>query len=93
MDRHRAVAAVGRGDQAQLVRVARRRKRLLLVAGRDAAPLGQDPDLEEVHRLGRRRVELAVHDAGAGAHPLHVAGADHRAGAHASRVPSAPSST
>ena len=47
------------------------------------AALGQDPDLEEVHGLGLRGVELAVAHAGAGAHALDVARPDDRAGAHA----------
>src|SRR5215469_2638767 len=55
---------------------------LLLVSGWESLGLGLDPDLQEVHRMGAGRVELAVRDAGAGAHALHVAGADHRAVAH-----------
>jgi hypothetical protein len=47
-----------------------------------AAVLGQEPDLKEVDRALARCVVLAVGDAGAGGHPLHIAGADHRAGAH-----------
>lgn len=55
---------------------------LLLVARCKARALGEDPDLEEVHRFGLRRVELAVANAGARRHALHVAGSDHRAVAH-----------
>jgi hypothetical protein len=49
---------------------------LLLVLRRDAAHVRLDPDLQEVHGLGLRVIELAVLDAAAGAHALHVAGAD-----------------
>jgi hypothetical protein len=49
---------------------------LLLVAGLDAAVPRQDPDLQEMRGLVGRVVELAVQHAGAGAHALHVAGAD-----------------
>src|SRR5262249_26215418 len=49
-------------------------------------PLRQDPDLHEVDRVGRGRVVLAVQDAGAGGHALHLAGADDGAGAQAVAV-------
>ena len=44
--------------------------------------LGVNPDLQEMHWLALRGVELAVADAAAGAHALHVARADGRAVAH-----------
>src|SRR6185437_8154150 len=56
---------------------------LLLIARRQAGALGNEPDLEEMDRLGWRRVELAVDDAGAGAHALHLAGPYHGAVAEA----------
>ena len=83
MDGHRPVAPVGRRDQAQLALALGLGERLLLVARRAARVRGQDPDLEEVDELVGRGVELAVRDARAGGHPLHVARPDHRAGAHA----------
>ena len=83
VDRHRAVGAVGRGHEPQPPALVLVGERLLLVAGRDAARGRLDPDLQEVHGLGRRGVELAVAHAGAGTHALHVAGPDHRAGAEA----------
>jgi hypothetical protein len=50
------------------------------------AALGQvEPDLEQLQRVGRGRVQqrehLRVHDALAGRHPLHVAAAEARGGA------------
>ena len=87
MDRHRAVAAVGRGDQAQLAALVGVVEVLLLVARRDAALVRLDPDLQEVRRLVRRVVELAVLHAAAGAHALHVAGPDHAGRAAGAPVP------
>ena len=51
------------------------------VARLDARDVRLDPDLQEVRPLVRRRVELAVPDAAARAHALHVARRDDRAGA------------
>src|SRR5262245_34799058 len=51
MDAHRALARVVRGDEPQAPALFRRRELLLLVAGREVARLGEDPDLEEMHRL------------------------------------------
>jgi len=76
VDGHRAVRAVGRGHQPQPAALLPLRKALLLVAGLDAALLGQDPDLQEVGGPVLGMVELAVHDAPARAHALHVAGRD-----------------
>src|SRR5262249_14608271 len=58
----------------------------LLVARRQTSPFGDDPDLEEVHRITLRRVELAVEHPGSCGHPLHLARADHGAGPHAVSV-------
>src|SRR5208282_240342 len=54
-----------------------------IVARRNAGDIRFDPDLQQMHGLFTRRIEFAVHDAGAGAHALHIAGTDHRAVAHA----------
>jgi hypothetical protein len=54
----------------------------LLVARLDVQAIGNDPDLQQMHHLSRRRVELAVADAAAGAHHLHVARADDRTVTH-----------
>ena len=53
-------------------------RRALRVGRLRVEPVGLDPDLQEMHRLGRRRVVLAVLDAVAGAHPLQFAGAGSR---------------
>src|SRR3954464_769875 len=66
-----------------LTRCLFERERLLLIAGLQALPLRDDPDLKEMHRLGPRMVELAVCDARTGRHSLNVARADHRTGADA----------
>jgi hypothetical protein len=54
---------------------------LLLITRFSAADVRYDPDLQEVHRPGRRMIVFTVGHATAGAHQLHVAGADHRTGA------------
>jgi len=77
MDRHRAFGTVGRGHQRQLAALGVGVEVLLLVTRRDALAVGQDPDLQEMRRAVGSVVELAVAHAGAGAHALHVAGADH----------------
>ncbi len=79
MDQRRALGGIGRGDQTQTPAFVLGREVSLLVARLEPEPIRLDPDLEEVHGLGARRVELAVAHAAAGAHPLHVAGADGRA--------------
>jgi hypothetical protein len=68
---------LGRGDQRQPPALGRRRHVHLLVAGRQAEALGQQPDLQEVGGLGLRVVELAVADPRARGHALHVARDDH----------------
>src|SRR5262249_59929563 len=59
---------------------------LLVVARRQVPPLRHDPDLQEMHRLERGRIELAVLDARAGAHDLHFARPDDRPRAEAVAV-------
>ncbi|EFK96889.1 hypothetical protein LDC_1093, partial [sediment metagenome] len=76
MDRHRAVAAVAGRHQRQPAALGRGVEVLLLVAWRDASLRRLDPDLQEVRGAVGGMVELAVLHAGAGAHALHVAGAD-----------------
>src|SRR6185437_11058450 len=83
IERQRAVPTIRRGDEAQLALPLVAREGLLLIARRQAGALGNEPDLEEMDRLGWRRVELAVDDAGAGAHVLHLAGPYHGAVAEA----------
>src|SRR5690606_12347102 len=79
----RAVLAIGRHDETQAVEALARGEVLLLVARRRAGPRRQHPHLQEVRTLGLRAVELAVRDAGAGRHQLHLAGVQARAVAHA----------
>ena len=55
-----------RGDEAEAVVALIERELALVVAGGVAASVGEDPDLEQVDRLGGRGVVLAVDDAGAG---------------------------
>src|SRR5438105_331793 len=59
------------------------RKLPLLVAGLDAPLLGCEPYLQQVHWLAARSILLAVGDAGARAHALHLARPNHRTRAHA----------
>ena len=82
VDGHRTLRTVRRGHQAQRAALLRRGKGLLLVAGRDAGHVRLDPDLEEMGRVLRGMVELAVQHAIAGAHALHVAGRNGTAVAH-----------
>src|SRR5215469_473248 len=81
-DDERAVFSSMRCDEPQAAAFVRGTEMLLLVAGRQSFGFGLDPDLQEVHRLGLRGIELAVGDAGTGAHALDVATADYRAVAH-----------
>ena len=83
VDRERSVARVARRDQPQLAAPLVGGEGLLLVARREALALGLDPDLQEVHGLRAVGIELAVLDAGARRHALHVARADHGARAQA----------
>src|SRR5262249_11862552 len=43
--------------------------------------VGNNPDLQKVHRLGLRRVVLAVADSSSGTHPLNITYANYRASA------------
>ena len=63
-----------------------RDRQLLEVARREAAAVGEEPDLQQVNRLRLRRVELAVRDAGPRVHRLPLARVDHLAVAHAVAV-------
>jgi len=58
-------------------------KRDLLVRRLDILHRRFDPDLQEMHRLGLRRVELAVYDSGAGRHRLDRVRPDDMPLAHA----------
>jgi len=73
MDHERAIASVGRADRAQVPALFAVGKPLLLVARADRLAIGLDPDLQEMHRLALRVIELAVAHAGAGRHDLDLA--------------------
>src|SRR4030095_4408115 len=83
MDRDATRTSVPRSDEAQASTFLIRGESFLLVARRLAASGRLDPDLQEMHRRARLRVEFAVPYAGARAHALHVARPDDRAVAHA----------
>src|SRR2546423_775348 len=82
----RAVAPRARRYQSQTTARLFRRKLALLVARRHAFALRRYPDLQKVRRLVRRRVKLAVRDARARAHALHLAGSYDGRVAHAVAV-------
>src|SRR6266404_6215455 len=79
---YRAIAAVGRCEQAQPAALLRFREILLVIHGLQALILRKHPNLIEMYGLGFGRVELAMRHAGARAHVLDVARLDHRPVAH-----------
>lgn len=83
IDLERAVPAVMRDHADEFAGLKLLREGFLFVTGRQGFFLGQNPDLQEMDRLGFRVVELAVLDAGAGGHALDFAGFHDRAVAHA----------
>src|SRR5579885_1842292 len=83
MHREAAVASIPRRNQAEPAALVVVRKGSLLVSRLQPRTLRKQPDLKEVNRFRFRMIELAVPDASARAHALHVAPADHRAGAEA----------
>src|SRR5207244_4310972 len=58
-------------------------KILFFIARRELARVWQNPNLQQVHRLALRGIELAVRDTSARGHALHVAGSNYRTVAHA----------
>src|SRR5262245_56783687 len=82
MDRDGPVTAIRRCDKLQLAALRRLREVCLLIARRDSNEIWLDPDLEEVHERLVRRVVRAMEHASPGAHPLHIARPDDRAGSH-----------
>src|ERR1051325_3282593 len=83
MHRHGSVATILSRNQAQLPTSVILGKRLLLVTRLKVDRVRQDPDLQQVHALGIRRILLAVSHTSARTHPLHVAGTNDRTIAHA----------
>src|SRR5688572_27735297 len=82
VNQHGAVALVRRRDHPQASALLCQCEALLFVTRLDALHVRLNPDLQEVHQVRRRRIELAVTHAAAGAHALHVAGTDGRAVAY-----------
>src|SRR6266478_34110 len=83
VDSNGSLPPVTSGDEAEVAASCLGWEELLLVAGREPALVGQEPDLQEVYGRLARRVELAVRHAGAGAHPLYLARPDDGPIAHA----------
>src|SRR5689334_16428281 len=80
MDGDRSFTAIAGGDQAQPASFFLLRKTSFFIARLKPALLRQQPDLQEVHRLRGRRVELTVPDARARGDALHLARMEHRPG-------------
>src|ERR1041384_7840013 len=72
-----------RRDQPQLPAPFFFREGLLLITGRQAVRVRQDPDLKQVHTLFVGRVLFAVSHTRPGGHSLHVSGTNNRTVAHA----------
>ena len=78
------LAAIGRTEQMRLAKRFVQPGVILLLVARLDAGLGRlDPDLQQMHPSIGGGIELTVGDAGPGAHALNLAGANHRAIAHA----------
>ena len=74
MHADRTVTPVRGRDEPQLAVSLRLRKRLLFVPGLMALFIRHDPNLQEVHEFGFRRIELTVLHAGTSRHALNVSG-------------------
>src|ERR1700694_4847917 len=83
MDDDGAIAPVGGAHEAQLAALVDIGKSFLLVTRRDTFAVGYNPNLQEMHRLGLRVVELTVTDPETGRHDLPFPRSDHRSGADA----------
>src|ERR1700722_19727280 len=73
------VPRILRGYQAPPVLQFGRRESTLFVSWLKPAPLRQEPDLQEVHRLALGCVEFRMGHAGTCRHALQFTRADHRA--------------
>ena len=74
----RAIRAIAISDDLEAIAPLRARKLPLLVARLDAEHFRHEPHLQEVHGLCGAVIELAVRDAAAGRHALHLARTNHR---------------
>src|SRR5687768_17037149 len=81
-----AVNRFRRTQQTEFVPTLLFREMPLLVPWREAVPLRQHPDLQEVHFFVFGRVELTVADPRARAHDLNIARPDHRSSTEAVAV-------
>src|ERR1700722_7777265 len=75
----RTVSPIVRGYLAPPPLQFGRRKSTLFVSRLKTAPLRQQPDLQEVHRLTLRCVEFRMGPSGPCRHALQLTGADHGA--------------
>jgi hypothetical protein len=76
VDDERPPATVGRADDTQSASPLRRAEALLLAAGLEVCLPGTQPDLEEVHGGGRRRIRLVVAKPSPGGHAAELASLD-----------------
>src|SRR5262252_4669681 len=83
VDDDRAVASVAGAYEAQPAALFGIGERLLVVTGGDTLAGRYDPNLQKVHRLGLRVIDLAMANASTGRHDLHLARPDDRSGADA----------
>src|SRR5258707_13836369 len=80
---YRAITTISRSNQTQTPAPFSFGKRLLFITRREAATFRQNPDLQQMHRLAVRRIELAVRHTAARRHALLVTGSNHGTAAHA----------
>src|SRR5438876_11341912 len=83
MDGDRVVFSIRAGDQSQLAPLLFCRKLLLLISRLDAAPLGENPNLEQMGRIRLGGIRLTVANPGARAHTLSITGTNYRTISHA----------
>jgi hypothetical protein len=83
VNRYRSVTGVTGGEQAPSVAQLLRWESPLFIGGCEPRTLGYYPDLEEMHGIDLRAIELGVGDSAAGRHALQFAGMDLCAGAQA----------
>src|SRR5437667_11057152 len=83
MDGDRFIFAIRAGGQSQLAPLLFCRKLLLLISRLDAAPLGENPNLEQMGRIRLGGIRLTVANPGARAHTLSITGTNYRTISHA----------
>src|SRR5215469_13482390 len=90
MNHNSSVMSIPRSNAKPISTASFEIKRPLLISGFQPFLRGDNPNLQEVHRLGLRRVVLAMADSCSGAHTLHFPNFDHRAGPRAVLVRERP---